>query len=74
MSVERVLLQSIRFDLQVDHPYNYLLDIAKHMKGIVFVTYCVHLFIFVIVGEKQRIEQVLQMAWTFINDRYMKLQ
>uniref|UniRef100_A0A1X7VAT7 Cyclin-like domain-containing protein n=1 Tax=Amphimedon queenslandica TaxID=400682 RepID=A0A1X7VAT7_AMPQE len=51
ISFERVLLQTIRFDLQVDHPYGYLLKFAKHMKG-----------------EKQTIEKVLQMAWTFIND------
>ena len=64
-------MQTIRFDLQVDHPYGYLLKFAKHMKGngdlpvFFFLTFPV----LVCVGEKQRIERVLQMAWTFINDR-----
>jgi hypothetical protein len=34
ISYERVLLQTIRFDLEIDHPYKYLLDVTKNMKGI----------------------------------------
>ena len=30
---ERILLQTIKFDLQVEHPYSYLLKIAKSLKG-----------------------------------------
>ena len=30
---ERVLLQTLKFDLQVEHPYNYLLKFAKSVKG-----------------------------------------
>lgn len=30
---ERILLQTIKFDLQVDHPYGYLLKYAKTLKG-----------------------------------------
>jgi hypothetical protein len=30
---ERILLQTIKFDLQVDHPYSYLLKYAKTLKG-----------------------------------------
>ena len=33
MNLERVLLQTIKFDLQVDHPYGYLLRYAKTLKG-----------------------------------------
>ena len=30
---ERILLQTIKFDLQVEHPYSYLLQFAKSLKG-----------------------------------------
>ena len=30
---ERILLQTINFDLQVQHPYSYLLKFAKSLKG-----------------------------------------
>lgn len=30
---ERILLQTIKFDLQIDHPYGYLLKYAKTLKG-----------------------------------------
>jgi len=33
MTLERVLLQTIKFDLQVDHPYSSLLKYAKCLKG-----------------------------------------
>ena len=33
MTLERVLLQTIKFDLQVDHPYSPLLKYAKCLKG-----------------------------------------
>lgn len=33
MTLERILLQTIKFDLQVEHPYNYLLRYAKCLKG-----------------------------------------
>ncbi|XP_077294985.1 cyclin K [Arctopsyche grandis] len=33
MTLERILLQSIKFDLQVEHPYQYLLKYAKCLKG-----------------------------------------
>lgn len=32
---ERILLQTIKFDLQVEHPYSYLLQFAKCLKGTV---------------------------------------
>uniref|UniRef100_T1IFT7 Cyclin-K n=1 Tax=Rhodnius prolixus TaxID=13249 RepID=T1IFT7_RHOPR len=33
MTLERILLQTIKFDLQVEHPYHFLLKYAKCLKG-----------------------------------------
>jgi len=33
MTLERILLQTIKFDLMVEHPYAYLLKFAKLVKG-----------------------------------------
>jgi len=33
MTLDRILLQTIKFDLQVEHPYSYLLKYAKCLKG-----------------------------------------
>jgi hypothetical protein len=33
MIMERILLQTINFDLQVDHPYRHLLNYAKHLNA-----------------------------------------
>jgi cyclin, N-terminal domain len=52
LTLERILLQTINFDLQVDHPYGYLLSYAKSLKG-----------------DKEKLQKMVQMAWTFINDR-----
>lgn len=51
MTLERILLQTIKFDLQVEHPYSYLLKYAKCLKG-----------------DKNRLQKMVQMAWTFVND------
>ncbi|XP_072164190.1 uncharacterized protein [Diadema setosum] len=51
MTHERILLQTIKFDLQVEHPYSYLLKYAKTFKG-----------------DKDKIQKLVQMAWTFVND------
>ena len=51
MIYERVLLQTIKFDLQVEHPYGILLKIGKLLKG-----------------DKGKIQKLVQMAWTFVND------
>jgi len=45
MVLERILLQTIKFDLQVDHPYQFLLKYAKCLKGmfgIYYLCFCVH--------------------------------
>ncbi|KAL3874457.1 hypothetical protein ACJMK2_037468 [Sinanodonta woodiana] len=51
MTLERILLQTIKFDLQVEHPYSYLLKFAKGIKA-----------------DKEKVQKLVQMAWTFIND------
>lgn len=51
MTLERILLQTIKFDLQVEHPYTFLLKYAKCLKG-----------------DKNRLQKMVQMAWTFVND------
>ncbi|XP_061097129.1 cyclin-K isoform X2 [Conger conger] len=51
MVLERILLQTIKFDLQVDHPYQFLLRYVKQLKG-----------------DKNKVQKLLQMAWTFVND------
>lgn len=51
MTLERILLQTIKFDLMVEHPYAYLLKFAKLVKG-----------------DKSKVQKMVQMAWTFIND------
>ena len=33
MTLERILLQTIKFDLQVEHPYCFLIKYAKCLKG-----------------------------------------
>ena len=53
LTLERIVLQTIRFDLQVDHPYEHLLKYAKSLKG-----------------DKEKLNKMVQMAWTFINDRF----
>lgn len=54
LTMERIVLQTIRFDLMVVHPYQYLVEYAKGFKG-----------------NKEKIHSVLQMAWTFTNDRFV---
>ncbi|ESO94274.1 hypothetical protein LOTGIDRAFT_215790 [Lottia gigantea] len=51
MTMERILLQTIKFDLQIEHPYSKVLKYAKFVQG-----------------DKEKIQKMVQMAWTFIND------
>lgn len=39
---ERILLQTIKFDLQLEHPYSYLLKFAKGLKGEVGFLLAIH--------------------------------
>lgn len=52
ITMERILLKTIKFDLQVDHPYRFLIEYAKCLKSN---------------GTVPK-EQVVQKAWNFIND------
>ena len=54
MTLERFVLKTIKFDLQVDHPYKFILKYAKTF-----------------IGDKSKIEKIVQMSWTFANDRYV---
>ena len=40
MMYERVLLQTIKFDLQVEHPYPSLLKFGKALKGNSSLNHC----------------------------------
>ncbi|CAK9290988.1 unnamed protein product [Gordionus sp. m RMFG-2023] len=52
MTLERILLQTIRFDFNVPHPYTYLLKYIKTLKE----------------EEHNKLQKIVQMTWTFIND------
>lgn len=73
MVLERILLQTIKFDLQVDHPYQFLLKYAKCLKGkfFYFVVLLMNFYIlnFCLTGDKAKLTKMVQMAWTFVNDR-----
>ncbi|KAA0203389.1 hypothetical protein HAZT_HAZT007419 [Hyalella azteca] len=51
MTLERIILQTIKFDFIVEHPYTYLLKYAKCIEG-----------------DKKKLQDMVQMAWTFVND------
>jgi len=80
MVLERILLQTIKFDLQVEHPYMFLLRYVKQLKGErcapyrrlgVLLRQCRRLMtrLLLVEGDKNKVCKVLQMAWTFVNDR-----
>ena len=37
MTMERILLQTIKFDLMIEHPYSNLLKFAKFLKGNIYI-------------------------------------
>lgn len=43
--LERILLQTIKFDLQVEHPYSYLLKYAKCLKGNLNIVFIIKKFL-----------------------------
>jgi len=90
MVLERILLQTIKFDLQVEHPYMFLLRYVKQLKGGGKYLKNIYIYLFTISlecfllescgfnfisvylslkGDKSKVCKVLQMAWTFVNDR-----
>ncbi|CAB3398355.1 unnamed protein product [Caenorhabditis bovis] len=54
MAIERVLLHVLKFDLQVDLPYDALLEYGNLFPSL----------------TKEQIKEVTQIAWTFVNDSY----
>ncbi|XP_064783856.1 cyclin-K-like isoform X1 [Oncorhynchus masou masou] len=60
MVLERILLQTIKFDLQVEHPYQFLLRYAKQLKDLKYFRS--------VSGDKNKVQKLVQMAWTFVND------
>lgn len=59
LTLERVLLQTLRFDLEVEHPYDYLIRYVKLFEVARPEFDC----------EPQKIAtDLLQAAWTFVND------
>lgn len=57
LTYEKILLQTIKFDLQVEHPYAYLLKYAKSLK-------CKQ------PEQQEKLRPMVQMVWAFINDSY----
>lgn len=53
MTMECILLQTIKFDLEVQHPHNYLLTYTKCFEGVL---------------NKAILRQMVQSAWNFAND------
>ncbi|CAL1536961.1 unnamed protein product [Lymnaea stagnalis] len=71
MTMERILLKTIKFDLQVEHPYSCMLKFAKHFKESLVQRQQPPgrkgesgLF----PRDKEKTQKMAQMAWTFIND------
>ncbi|CAF0982306.1 unnamed protein product [Brachionus calyciflorus] len=67
MTYEKILLQTIKFDLQVDHPYGYLLKYAKKLK-IDLEKACPDES--KRVKLKSELENMVQKTWGFINDSF----
>lgn len=51
LRLEKMILQTIRFNLLVEHPYEFISKYIHYLKG-----------------DKHKIQKVLEMAWTFVND------
>jgi len=58
MTMERILLQTIKFDLMVEHPYKYLVKYGKILESNPRLS----------PENKKKIQKMVPMAWTFIND------
>lgn len=60
LTLERILLQTLRFDLEVGHPYEHLINYVKEFNLIVKA------------GQKDdgAHKELIQSTWTFINDSF----
>jgi len=52
LEAERELIEALKFDFHVEHPYHYLMKFAKRILSI----------------EARKMQKLVQIAWTFIND------
>ena len=53
MAFERVLLQTIKFDLQVDHPQDFIVSFVKSLN---------------VAENDQKVQNMVQVAWNLAND------
>ena len=53
MALERVLLQTIKFDLQVDHPQDFIVSFVKSLN---------------VAENDQKVQNMVQVAWNLAND------
>lgn len=60
LTLERILLQTLRFDLEIEHPYTHLLKYIKHCRAMPVLN----------LTEDNMNEKILQDAWTFVNTSF----
>ena len=53
MALERVLLQTIKFDLQIDHPHDFIVSFVKSLN---------------VAENDQKVQNMVQVAWNLAND------
>ena len=54
LALERVLLQTIKFDLQVDHPHDFIVSFVKSLN--------------VSNANDEKVQNMVQAAWNLAND------
>nr|CBZ41233.1 Cyclin K protein [Oikopleura dioica] len=57
MAMERVVLQAIKFDFNVTHPYKYIIEYAEQLRNDIEGK-----------TEAKQIESLVQQSWNFTND------
>lgn len=57
MAMERVLLQTIKFDFNIEHPYKYIIQYAEQLRKDLTDQI-----------EDKKIEEMVQQSWNFTND------
>ena len=59
LRAERLLLHTLAFDFNIEHPYKYLLSTVKQMQTLGYIT-------------EEHTRQLAQIAWNFANDRLVQ--
>lgn len=62
LTLERILLQTLRFDLEVEHPYEHLIKYVKRLTVVKIKDQNS--------PQESAHRELLQSAWTFINDSF----